>query len=372
MVTGVEIRGERVRIRFKWRGQWVYETTPFRATPGGLKQAAKLRALILREIEAETFVYRKHFPDSPRATRDSTSFYDLARKYIAVVEPHKATSTIKGYRKSINAYWLPIFAEDPVAGITTGRIREAISESGLAKLSDKTFNNAMTPLRGIFELAYELELIDRNPCDKIKWQKFQTPLPDPLNDDERDRVLAALPDEWLPYFQVAFGTGMRPSELIALRWSDIDLKAGIVNVECAYVEKATKDTKTKRTRLVEITNMAHDGLLSQRPRTFMRSSGLVFEYLGKQINNDKPPRNAWNDALRRAGVRHRKAYSTRHTWASVLLEAGVSPYVVAEQMGNSVAMVMKHYARWIRQRPTSVKDLIGSKPGSKSKRKDAG
>src|SRR5262245_64719659 len=56
----------------------------------------------------------------------------------------------------------------------------------------------------------------------------------------------------------------------------------------------------------------------------------------------------WAPALRRAGVRYRKPYQTRHTYASMALMAGESPMWVAKQMGHTDwSLTAKRYARWI-------------------------
>ncbi len=51
--------------------------------------------------------------------------------------------------------------------------------------------------------------------------------------------------------------------------------------------------------------------------------------------------------VKRLGIRWRKAYQTRHTYATVALMAGVPPAYIASQLGNSVKMLLDRYARWI-------------------------
>jgi integrase len=59
-------------------------------------------------------------------------------------------------------------------------------------------------------------------------------------------------------------------------------------------------------------------------------------------------RTAWEPAVRRAGIRARNPYQTRHTFASLCLTAGEDIAWVARQLGHkSIAMTLKRYARWI-------------------------
>lgn len=358
MVNGVEARNGKVRIRIKWRGQWVYETTTFKPTPAGIANAAALRDECQRLIDYGRFVYSEYFPNSPRANRDPSSFFELARMYVEQQRTRRKLSTVTGYRKMINNYWLPALGTRPIRDISTGDLLDLCDANGLTRLSGKTFNNAMTPLRGIFKLAIHKRIISVNPCDPIPSQKWQKPPPDPLDwSTEVPLVLRSLSEPWVNYFKVAFGTGMRTSELIALEWSDIDFNRGLISVERAYVEKQSKGTKTDRARFVELTQLARDGLRSQKEKTFL-AGGLVFTYNDKQIVGDKPPRLAWNAALKKAGIRRRTAYQTRSTFISNLLLRGANIYVIAEQVGNSVAMIQKHYARWIENDRHSIAGLL--------------
>jgi len=55
----------------------------------------------------------------------------------------------------------------------------------------------------------------------------------------------------------------------------------------------------------------------------------------------------WRPTLKRLGIRWRRAYNTRHTFATVALMAGVPPAYISNQIGNSVKMLLEKYARWI-------------------------
>lgn len=71
---------------------------------------------------------------------------------------------------------------------------------------------------------------------------------------------------------------------------------------------------------------------------------------GEPWAGDQPIRHgAWTHALRLAGVRYRRPYQTRHTYASMMLTAGENPVWVAGQMGHAdIGMIFRNYGRWIR------------------------
>lgn len=60
------------------------------------------------------------------------------------------------------------------------------------------------------------------------------------------------------------------------------------------------------------------------------------------------PETLWVYALKKAGVRYRRPYQTRHTYASMMLSAGEHPMWVAQQMGHSDwTMIARIYGRWM-------------------------
>jgi integrase len=58
-------------------------------------------------------------------------------------------------------------------------------------------------------------------------------------------------------------------------------------------------------------------------------------------------RSFWEPTLRRLGLRYRPPYNTRHTYATMMLMAGMTPAFCAKQLGHSVEMFLRTYAKWI-------------------------
>ena len=156
---------------------------------------------------------------------------------------------------------------------------------------------------------------------------------------------------------------MRPSEATALRWSDVDLSFGKVSITKSRHLKAEAPTKTRASvrivtllpAMVEVLNQLYPLRATEQDHIFLDVSGTPFdaqEWMGRH----------WNKALRACGVRQRKFYYTRHTYISVALSAGVRIKWLAEQCGASVAMIEKHYGRYIRDDGDApLRALFGSK-----------
>ena len=203
------------------------------------------------------------------------------------------------------------------------------------------------------------ELIKSNPLDKIVISKLlskQTSKSnfkvDPFDKEEVNAILDATHHEQIRnLFQFAFFTGLRTSELIALEWEDIDLINGVIHVARAVVKKQIKGTKTiSGVRDVMLLPPAIAALKAQEKYTF-NTGGRVFY----NPRTDQPwetdhqiRRTAWLHTMKKAGVRYRNPYQTRHTYASMMLSGGENIMWVASQMGHvDTEMVMRTYGKWI-------------------------
>lgn len=101
---------------------------------------------------------------------------------------------------------------------------------------------------------------------------------------------------------------MRTNELIALRWEDVDLRAGMLSVRRAKVRKRNKVPKTKaERRAVKLLQLALDALLSQRQHTQLQGEEVFLNpRTGQTWVGDAAVRKiAWQPVLRRADVRYR-------------------------------------------------------------------
>jgi integrase len=213
----------------------------------------------------------------------------------------------------------------------------------------------MIPLRGVFGFHFQGEKALKNPLAGIKNRKRLKKLPDPLTRDERDRILADMQAYYDPriwaYYQFAFYTGMRPEEIIALRWSDIDFNAAIARVQRVRTFKGSErdGSKTHSERDVDLVTPAFEALEAMRPFTCMKGKD-VFEnpVTGRPWHDERSQRDHyWKPTLARLKIRKRRPYCTRHTYCTVALMARIRPAYIAAQAGHSLKMLLEVYARWI-------------------------
>ncbi len=173
-----------------------------------------------------------------------------------------------------------------------------------------------------------------------------------LDDAELRRLLEAVtPHADLRLFVwLALGTGARAGELLSLRWDQVDLKARTIRL-----------TKTKNgdQRTLPIPSQAVP-LLASRVRRL--DTPLVFP--GKH-NPQKHTnlRNAWLQAIARAGIQDLRVHDLRHTAASYLVQSGASLLAVAELLGHRDLKMTRRYSHLAPEHLMEVADRLSKKLG---------
>ena len=253
------------------------------------------------------------------------------------------------YRQALD-FWLESIGDDPIDSTQYSTIAALANAQGWGA---KNRNNMLIPLRQVMEMAFLDGIIESNPAERIRNSKVQKEPPDPLTAEEVEIVLNHMQkyDAQIGnLFEFSFFTGMRPSEVIALRWGDIDHTRGLARVKRARTFGEEHETKTFKVRDVEMNQRAKSALARQKAHTFLKD-GYVFEnpVTGEPYSEERPLRRAyWNPTLKALGLRERNFYQTRHTYATLNLMAGANPMWVAKQLGHTtMAMVLTVYSRWI-------------------------
>lgn len=367
--NGVEIREKSIRLFFVHEGQRCRETLtvagkPAAPTAANVKYAHRVAAEIRDKLRLGTFRLEDYFPDSPRAkagqTANTSSTFGAMSTMWLQTKGRLAKNTLEQYTNALNMWKTLLGNDTPMVKITHGTV--AAKVGSYPWKSAKLLNNYLIPLRGVFALAGREMKID-NPMEGIENSKHQAQPPDPLSPQEMEQVLDHLRKHcdiraWA-YFEFAFTTGMRPEELIELRWGDVDWAAGTIRVQRARTAGEVKPLKTYNARDVDLVARAVAALETMKPWTMVGSSDKTDQELGRRIFENPVTSRPWHDersqrdtfwrpALRVCGIRWRRAYQTRHTYATNALAAGVNPTYIARQMGHKNAkMLFTVYAKWI-------------------------
>lgn len=353
---GIKQHGKGIQVTFYWNGERYRPTLKISPTPTNLKYATRLKAEIERAIALGNYTleqYAAHFPTSriARSTPKDDSrltFKDMSDLWLSA-SSQLSHGTLVKYRQALN-FWLRHLSDMPVADIKYSTIAALANTQ---EWNAKNRNNILIPLRSVLELAVLDGVIDSNPASRIKNAKVQKEPPDPLTMEEVELVLRHMQKydaQIVNLFEFSFFTGMRPSEVIALRWGDIDHHRELARVKRARTFGQEHETKTYTVRDVEMNSRAQAALARQKQHTFLKD-GYVFDnpVTGESYTEERPLRRAyWSPTLKALGMRERAFYQTRHTYATLNLMAGANPMWVSKQMGHAnMQMLLKVYAKWI-------------------------
>lgn len=351
--AGVRPRNNSIVLDFTYMGQRCRETLRVKPTKTAIKEASRKREAILYEIAMGTFDYGLHFPSSKNALRFSKNKGALVtveqalKSWLKRAERRCQRSTIRDYNSAVYHHLIPNFGSLSLDDFQVSHVYEWLDT---INISNKRINNVLGPLRQTLKDAFYEGLIDANPMDRFRYLTPETREPEPFTPNEVAQILGALEGQERNLIQFAFGSGLRTSELIALRWKDVDLPRNQVHVRTAIVRQHEKSTKTASgNRTIELQSLAREALELQLKLSTNCERVFIDPVNDKPWKGDHIIRKrVWIPALSTAGIKYRNPYQTRHTFASMLLSSGKNPLWVAQQMGHKDwGMIRKTYGRWI-------------------------
>jgi integrase len=393
--TGVENHGGSLRIWFLYKGKRVRENLGVPDIAKNRKVAGELRTSVCFAIRMGSFDYASQFPDS-----SNLKLFGLGKKDITVQELADRWLELKKMEISTNAMgrYCSII-RNMVPRIGGSRLVSSVTQEDLLFIrkdlligyhvmkrghrtpvkgrSVPTVNNYMGTIACMFQFAMDNNYISATPFTGIAQLKKSRPEPDPLTRDEFVRLIDAFHHQQLRnMWSLAVYTGVRHGELVALAWEDIDLKIGTMVIRRNHTltkEFTLPKTSAGTDRVIHLIKPAIDILKKQAEMTRLGKQHLIEVKLREYGRAETHPctfvfnpqvtsRNRlaghhyavgsvnqmWETAMRRAGLRYRKAYQSRHTYACWSLAAGANPNFIAKQMGHADAQMVYHvYAAWM-------------------------
>jgi len=368
MPDGYEVRGKSVRVYFRYDGELCREPIG-NATPENIKRAERLAKIINLEIEAGTFDYARHFPESDRIK--ATSFGHYAQIWLSIREADVAASTWRAERSKFNKHILPKWADRQINDIDYLEVK-LWTTSELRDYANKTIKELVSLMSAVFELHCLQSQSARNPCRSVKIKLPDDEDPDPFELGEIERLTKLDTAFTQERNVVAFSIwdGCRLSECMGLAWEDvIDIEQGIIRYERAKVVGSYRVTKTRRsTRQHRLMKPAREALqrqwkltghlpptvidVVQRDNKTKRSQPIrpVF----RVIDDPEPAmrlsvKTFFQGYCKAAGVRYRPISNCRHTFISQMLSRGVVPLKwIADHVGHTtISMIEKRYGKWI-------------------------
>lgn len=358
--SGVEVREKSIRLKFIYEGQTVKQTLMLNGkamspTPANVKYAHRLASEIKDKIAHGTFSMAEYFPAS--GTGGTLTVAAQLETWLSAQRIE--ASTRAGYSSAIR-YWKGALCDSrgtKVGDMALRALKHSHVLTALANrpdLTGKTVNNYVSVLREAMELALRDKLIGENPVAGVPRAKHQKDPPDPFAREESERIVAEMTrrhsGQVANLVEFWFWTGLRTSEIAGLTWANVDLASGTVLIAEAIVRGEHKDkTKTAVARTVKLNSRALAAILRQRQHTQMAGEAVFHDprYSKPWTEERAFRRSYWTPVLKVLGVRYRRPYNMRHSYATAMLMAGMTPAFCAKQLGHSVEMFLRTYSKWI-------------------------
>jgi integrase len=324
---------------------YVFKTVKTDSKRFAIKQLGKLQSEIDRGVYVEP---------------GKLKFGDYLKQWLdGYCEPNLAPDTTSTYRFMCNTHIIPALGNIPLSGLNSQQIQHFETQKllsgrvdGKGGLSNRSVQYLHITLNKAIRAAMRQHLLVINPMDgvvapTVKSHEFKT-----MSEEDINRFLESIKDsEYYPIFFTGLFSGMRRSEVLALRWGDIDLLGMTASVNRTIkVLKGGKITygqpKTvKSRRLIALTPANsvmlgdHKAKMELERKSFslpkLTDGDLVFSHLDGNPYLPDSITQVWTVLTKRSGLKGIRLHDARHSHASILLKQGVHPKIVQERLGHA-------------------------------------
>lgn len=316
------------------------------------KEAKKQLALFIAEIERGEYIEVKNM-----------TFKEFSLKWMEnYAETNLANKTIARYQDMLKNTILPVLGNKKLDQIKPMHLLElyaSLSKDGARKdgkkggYSNKTIQHVHRLIRAMLELAVKWELINSNPAAKVSAPKVQRKEIDFYDEEQAMALFQALEEEPIKYITMVkflLYTGMRRSEMMALKWDDIDFEERRIRINKAATYApgkgiTIKETKTVRSeRIIYMSDTVYSLLTVYKDyqdetkvvmQNLWNETGFLFTRDdGNMMHTDTI--SAWfTEFIKRTNLPHITLHGLRHTNATLMLSSGTDIETVSRILGHS-------------------------------------
>jgi len=217
----------------------------------------------------------------------------------------------------------------------------------IKEVSKSTVNRALNCLSSLYNRAIEWGKAAENPMSKIKLYKVPEKRTRYLEREEIDKLLAHCCEHLKPIVIVALHTGMRKSEILGLKWHDIDIKRNTIHLY---------DTKNGEKREVPMNEVVQKTVIG-----VFKNPGSQYVFCNKDSKPYGNVRKSFFTALKKADIINFRFHDLRHTFASQLVMSGVDLNTVRELLGHkSIEMTLRYSHLSLDHKKRAV-DILGQR-----------
>ncbi|MDD4923397.1 MAG: site-specific integrase [Dehalococcoidales bacterium] len=306
---------------------------------GTKKEAEKRLSELMHQLDNGIFI-------KPSKT---TLLEYLERWLKDYVNINLAPRTAEGYQLIMHRHIIPTLGSKYLTQLKPEHLQNYYSDKLATGLSAQTVRHHHTALHKALQTAVEWGLLTRNVADAVKSPKPKCTEMKIWNEYELTTFIEqAKGSPYYALFYTALFTGMRRSELLALKWGNVDLMLCQIHV-CRSMHvliggeiifSAPKTAKGKR--MISLSPSATSVLREHREQQQLERLGtpitdenFVFCNIDGKPLLSNTITHAWSKLIKRLGLKPIRLHDARHTHASLMLKQGAHPKIVQERLGHS-------------------------------------
>lgn len=328
-----------------WQVTWRDADGRQRAESHATRRAADARDHEIRDLKSRGKV--------ERADAGCESLHAATEAWWADhVEPTLARNTITSYAHILDRHLLPRLGDTPLRDIDPAAVVTLQRDLRASRVGDATTHRVLMVLSGIMRHAVIRGRIERNPVQPVrvkqpKRQRAIRPLAPASVERLRGELLDAGDELSATLVSVMAYAGLRPGEAAALTWEHVGKRTLLV--EQTGDDGRTKETKTGTIRTVKLLAPLADDLTAWR-RTSRQPADLapIFPRADGGTWTDDDYRNwrrrRFDPAAAAADLAGIRPYDLRHSFASLMIQAGYSTVELAAELGHAPTLTLNTYA----------------------------
>lgn len=292
-----------------------------------------------------------------------------------VKKPELRVSSYVKYKKLIVGYIIPALGNLQLQKLTPQHVQSFYTKKLKEGLSAKTVHSIHGVLHNALDNAVRWRLVPKNVTDLVTPPRLEKHEVQSLTLEQARTLLAAARGHRLDMLlTLALTTGMRRGELLALRWSDIDLESGMLQVRrtvdfiarYGYVEGEPKTARSRRkivlpAFVVAMLKLHRKNQLEQRLKVgdAWRDLDLVICGLEGNYLNPRYLLKLFDKLLAEAGLSHMRFHDLRHSVVTLLLGMGVDPRTIQEFVGHEdITTTLRIYSHVLPSMQQGVADKL--------------